>query len=66
MNKRFYVMGIASCLFVLASVVGCGNSGQPTSVSQDELSAFLDENPELNKPTEFDVMDDIRSAYETQ
>lgn len=37
--------------FVIAGMVGCGGSSEPSNPSQSEVEQFLESNPELNKTT---------------
>ncbi|WP_276664386.1 hypothetical protein [Rhodopirellula baltica] len=46
---RFKACGLAALLGV-AAISGCGGSSEPEATSTDELTQFLNENPELKEP----------------
>tara|TARA_R110002049_G_scaffold72490_1_gene186987 strand:+ start:90961 stop:91146 length:186 start_codon:yes stop_codon:yes gene_type:complete len=57
----FYTKILGVCLVSLTfGIAGCdtgGDSGEPAAASQDELSQFLSENPEIANATE-EAVDD--------
>ncbi len=42
----FLLLGLST----FVTLLGCGGSKEPVTASQDEVKAFLDQNPDLKNP----------------
>ncbi|TWT65999.1 hypothetical protein CA85_28580 [Allorhodopirellula solitaria] len=63
MMKIFRPFWLPVCIASIAfSCVGCGGSTEPKATSGDELSQYLDENPELKEIQDHAPPSDPRSS----